>query len=1384
VLTLTGTASKADYQTALRAITFETTNGNPSASKTVEFKVNDGDDDSNGATRGIAIASVNSAPTIGAGGTLSYTENDAATPVHSTLTVSDPESNSITGASASVTSGFLAEDALAWVDNNGADNVTLDVANSDAQTIVLTGVDTDDNYQAALRAVTYFNSTEAPSTAARTVTFSATDDLSATGTGTRTIAVTSVDDPPVAVGDGATMLEDASATSVPVLTNDTDVDAGPKTIASATDPANGTVVLTGGSPGAHTGLTYQPDPNYCNDPPGNATDTFDYTLNGGSSATVSITVTCVNDAPVADDETFNGDDSAHGNTTMIVNDPDDGAPSPSHPKTTVSGDILAGDTDVDGPGPLTVTPGTFATNDGGSVTIESDGDFTFHPAAATSCTDTSDFFDYTVEDSGSPEQTDTGRVTVAIAGCVWYVNNNAAGNSGTSSQPFDTLAQAEAASGSNHTVFVFDGDNTTSGHAAGFTMNSGERLIGEHEGLVVDPDQGGALNADTLHPANPGAHPTLTDNNADVVELDDGNEVRGFNIDPQGTGGGIAGGSGDTGGGTIDDVNVIDTGTAGTDPGLELNATTGTFNISDFTYDNTGVPSAAAGVAITNAGTVSFGTGDAGDPTKINKTGGPALNVLSTGMGTSTFDEITVGDSATGGIDLTNITAGSSTTFGDGSGTDLNLTTTSGSTPAFRITSGSGVTVPAGGTADVHATGGPAVDVTSTTGATLNFDDVDSTSSAGDGINLSGLGAGTFSADGNSTIGGAAGISFDLDGGSGTVTFPGTFNDGAGQTAEITSRSGGAVTFSGPVNDTNDQGGGISLSTNTGGSTTFSNATKTINTTTSGSPTQNNAITMLASDGHTLNLTGGGLDIDSTGRGLQADTSGTLSVTGSGNTINSISGVALDVSNTDIDASDLTFQRIDAGNTTAAADPANGVVLNTTGNAGELTITSTGSGTCTDADTGGCTGGTIQNTTGADSSSATPPGTGIVLNSTSAASLTRMLIRDHTNYGVRGTSVAGLTLDRSVITASGSGFNGTIQTGGNEEGGARFVNLSGTATISNSFLSRGWTDNFRVVNDTGSLNITFSDNNVGTNNLVDGNAGVLVETASASGAALTSTFTNHVSTLSRGDHIHWSHNGSGVGSLTVTGGDFSSSSTPGSGGGGVFFTSDADAGNTTMNIQNNDFKQARGPAVLVAKTSGAGAAVQTGTFANNSIGISGQNTSGSSEGNGLQMENLQNGQFNWTVTGNDIHGYDENAIHVAAGGSVNGAGGVLNTTITGNTIDTPGPQSVQAKNGIHYNIGVGVGDTFSVCADVKNNNIFAAGLDQTGGGTGDIDARFRQRANTTIRLPGYGGATNDNTAVQTFVANNNLIGGTPAILASNTVGSGGGGFTGTGTTCP
>jgi hypothetical protein len=100
-----------------------------------------------------------------------------------------------------------------------------------------------------------------------------------------------VDDPPAAANDTATVAEDSGPSAVDVLANDLDPDGGPKSIESVTQPDHGTVQTTGGG----TGLSYEPDPDYCNDPGGEA-DEFEYTLApGGSTATVAVTVSCVDD---------------------------------------------------------------------------------------------------------------------------------------------------------------------------------------------------------------------------------------------------------------------------------------------------------------------------------------------------------------------------------------------------------------------------------------------------------------------------------------------------------------------------------------------------------------------------------------------------------------------------------------------------------------------------------------------------------------------------------------------------------------------------------------------------------------------------------------------------------------------------------------------------------------------------------------------------------------------------------------------------------------------------------------------------------------------------------------------------------------------------------
>ena len=136
--------------------------------RTVSFQVNDGSDPSNVATSTVTVAAVNDAPVVSAGGTLAYTENQAATPIDGTIAVSDVDSPNLAGATVSITGGFVSsEDVLAFTDQlgiTGSYNATTGV-------LTLTGSASVVNYQTALRSVTYENTSEDPSAANRTVSF-------------------------------------------------------------------------------------------------------------------------------------------------------------------------------------------------------------------------------------------------------------------------------------------------------------------------------------------------------------------------------------------------------------------------------------------------------------------------------------------------------------------------------------------------------------------------------------------------------------------------------------------------------------------------------------------------------------------------------------------------------------------------------------------------------------------------------------------------------------------------------------------------------------------------------------------------------------------------------------------------------------------------------------------------------------------------------------------------------------------------------------------------------------------------------------------------------------------------------------------------------------
>lgn len=152
--------------------------------------------------------------------------------------------------------------------------------------------------------------------------YTAADGRGGTDDATVTVTIVGLDDDPSAAGDTATVSQDAGPEAINVLQNDTDPDGGPKSVVSSTQPANGAVVV------ADDGqeLTYEPDPGYCNDPGEVPTDNFEYTINGGSSATVAVTVSCDIPPLAVDDEASVDEDALPQQIPVLANDtnPDGG----------------------------------------------------------------------------------------------------------------------------------------------------------------------------------------------------------------------------------------------------------------------------------------------------------------------------------------------------------------------------------------------------------------------------------------------------------------------------------------------------------------------------------------------------------------------------------------------------------------------------------------------------------------------------------------------------------------------------------------------------------------------------------------------------------------------------------------------------------------------------------------------------------------------------------------------------------------------------------------------------------------------------------------------------------------------------------------------------
>ena len=208
-----------------------------------------------------------------------------------------------------------------------------------------------------------------------TFTYTITDGAFATDTATVSITVTPVNDAPTAQDFAGTVAEDSTNIAVDLTTLTNDIDGDALTYTITTPLANGTLTPTG-TPGIYT---YTPNANFT------GPDSFTYTVSDGTlsdTGTVSVTVTPVNDAPVAVDDTAT---VAEDSTANVIN-------------------VLGNDSDPDGTTP-TVTAVSNPT--GGTVDLTG-GVVTFTPTA--NYTGPAGF-DYTLSDG---TLTDTGHVTVTI----------------------------------------------------------------------------------------------------------------------------------------------------------------------------------------------------------------------------------------------------------------------------------------------------------------------------------------------------------------------------------------------------------------------------------------------------------------------------------------------------------------------------------------------------------------------------------------------------------------------------------------------------------------------------------------------------------------------------------------------------------------------------------------------------------------------------------------------------------------------------------------------------------------------------------------------------------------------------------------------------------
>jgi hypothetical protein len=810
--------------------------------------------------------------------------------------------------------------------------------------------------------------------------------------------------------------------------------------------------------------------------------------------------------------------------------------------------------------------------------------------------------------------------------------------------------------------------------------------------------------------------------------------------------------------------------TAGTGVNLATNSGGTTFASLAITTSN------GAGLTANSGGTVtvSAAAGSSISATGVGVTVAPAISAASTTF-SAAFTSLASTNSGGAGTGIT--------LTGDG-GTLTSATTNIQNPGGIGIsvgTSGAGSTFNFGNTT-VNGSGSTGVNLATNTGA-VTFADLDISPDAAQRAFLAQNNTGTITTT-SGDIAATGNVSLEITGASAAARTPlamvlnnldSTTSTGIGINLNFVS---GNFTVNDPGVSTSvsaSTGIGIQVQNSSAGTINFGNTT-VANTVSTG------IVLGTASNGNTGNITFAVLNISPVaGQRALLATQNTGTITSTSGAISTTSNTAVEIQGTSAASRTPLNIQLTSVNTTGSSLAPNGILLkftSATGAPGGFKVLGNG-GAC-DAGVTTCTGGRITATTGADGANA---GNGVYLENADKVSLTRMHIDGHPNFAVRGFNGAGFTMDTCLVDGQ-NGNNAAFF-----EGSVIFDNLTGTAAGSNatsitaSTIKGGFGDNVRFANTSGTLEVTITtstirDTNTGTN----GNDNVHFDVHQT--ANVNAHVTNNTFAATNGDHINTITDGTASMTIVATGNTLS-------GGGGInalgqgITISGGDINGATdstetmrFNISNNTMSGTlQGGAININE--GVGNGNWQGQVSGNTIGVAATAGSGCAQCSDIRVENHAKGTLTAIVNGNTLHQWSVQGITLSAGDtSATGlTNGPLNVTVTSNVVDTPNPPSA-GDHGIQLNGGTQIGNTNQICLDLKNNN--STGHVSAGG----VDYRVRQRMLTTVFLPGYGGANNDNTAVQAYIlARPNTASGSGTASAANNVAGGGGGFQNGGAQC-